>query len=86
LLLFCVLFVLLRGSRSSGGFARLPFAPLLNNKRIPSTSPKPKHKQPTFTFYQGARRVETFTGARADLLKATVARLAAGDGGGSGNQ
>jgi hypothetical protein len=32
--------------------------------------------QPTFAFYKGRQRAESFTGARVDLLKDTIKKLA----------
>lgn len=34
------------------------------------------HPQPTFTFYKGPQKIETFSGARLDLLKETIAKNA----------
>jgi hypothetical protein len=34
------------------------------------------HLQPTFTFYKGPQKIDTFSGARLDLLKETIAKNA----------
>ena len=55
----------------------LPPSTLTPSQQTPQQTPHPipACPQPTFAFYKGPQRVESFTGARADLLKATIDKL-----------